>query len=249
MHSDPFRLLVFDLSGEYGHFRKINTNSSPLTYGLPTRVALAGLLGAVMGIERETGPGKYAPGITPAQEFFAKEVCGIGVQLLRPVSKTVMGFNLLMTSKSFFEIENRTQIPFELLKNPAFRVFFYHQDAAVFDQVCERIAQRNHHFTPYLGLSQFTCSLDFQGVVEAIQRYGSNCPPIHSAVNLNDLPANPLMFEEGRYYLSETMPIAMTRDRIVTEYGEVLFEGDAQTLAVRSEQWTEAGSFGNILFL
>ena len=45
--------IIFDVYGEYGHFRKFNTTTSPLTYSIPTPSAIFGLLGAVLGIERE----------------------------------------------------------------------------------------------------------------------------------------------------------------------------------------------------
>ena len=43
-------LLIFDIRGEYGHFRKYNTTTSPLTYSIPTRTAIAGILGAILAI-------------------------------------------------------------------------------------------------------------------------------------------------------------------------------------------------------
>lgn len=249
MQSEPIRLLVFDVTGDYGHFRKINTTSSPLTYSLPTRVAIAGLLGAILGIERETGPGKFPEGVTPTQEVFAKKVCGIAVQVLRPVSKTVIGFNLLMTSKSFFEIENRTQIPFELVKYPAYRIFFTHQDAAVFDELKDRLTHKRYHFSPYLGLSQFTCQIHFQGEKRGLLKSGNEPKQVVSAANLNLLGTSPLDFEENKYYLSETMPIEMDKNRIVQEYGEVLFEGNGKEIQLKVSEWVETEGLGNILFL
>ncbi|RMG82383.1 MAG: CRISPR-associated protein Cas5, partial [Bacteroidetes bacterium] len=64
----PHKLLVFDISGEYGHFRKFNTTTSPLTYSFPPLPALAGLLGAILGIERETSPGVFPKGVVPVNE-------------------------------------------------------------------------------------------------------------------------------------------------------------------------------------
>ena len=66
-------LLIFDIRGEYGHFRKYNTTTSPLTYSIPTRTAIAGILGAILGMEREVRDGVYPEGAVPVQEFFSKE--------------------------------------------------------------------------------------------------------------------------------------------------------------------------------
>ena len=86
-------LLIFDITGEYGHFRKYNTTTSPLTYSVPTRTAIAGMLGAILGMERETRDGRYAEDIVPVQEFFSKEKCGVAVQVISPVKKENIGFN------------------------------------------------------------------------------------------------------------------------------------------------------------
>ena len=48
-------ILIFDISSEFGHFRKYNTTTSPLSYSIPTRTAVAGILGAILGMEREIG--------------------------------------------------------------------------------------------------------------------------------------------------------------------------------------------------
>ncbi|GAB3761794.1 type I-B CRISPR-associated protein Cas5b [Spirosoma pomorum] len=247
------RLIVFELSGEYGHYRKFNTTTSPLTYPVPTRTALAGLLGAVLGVERETAPGRFPDHVVPVHELFASSVCGITVQLLAPVKKVNIGFNLLDTGNSFFEIKKsgRTQIEFELLKNPAFRVFVQHRDSTVFDKLLERLVDKAHHFTPYLGLSQFTATLSNATSCSATSRSGnSSAVPVASAVNLSLLAANPpIQFDQHVHYYVETMPIELSRSRIVTRYGEVLVNADGGNALVYTTEWLETSDFGNILFL
>lgn len=91
-------LLIFDIKGEYGHFRKYNTTTSPLTYSIPTRTAIAGMLGAILGMEREICDGLYPEGAEPVQEFFSKEQSGVAVQIINPVKKENVGFNLINLS-------------------------------------------------------------------------------------------------------------------------------------------------------
>lgn len=247
------RLIVFELSGEYGHFRKFNTTTSPLTYPMPTRSALVGLLGAVLGIERETAPGRFPANVVPVQELFGSSVCGLTVQLMTPVKKVNIGFNLLDTGNSFFEIKKsgRTQIEFELLKNPAFRVFVQHLDEALFDKLAERLMEKKHHFTPYLGLSQFTATLRNAVITTATERTGiGTTVPIQSAVNLSKITApQPIEFSQTVHYYVETMPIELSRERVVTRYGEVLVDADGAAVDVYADTWFETLDFGNILFL
>jgi CRISPR-associated protein Cas5h len=165
MHSD--QLLVFDIISEYGHFRKFNTTTSPLTYSIPTRPAIVGILGAIVGIEREIAAGKFREGIIPVAELFAKDKAAIAVQLLNPVNKVNVAFNLLDTEKaasSFFNIKQRTQIEFELLKEPSFRIFVNLKDEQLLADLVDRLKENRTHFTPYLGLSQYTVIVLFRGV-------------------------------------------------------------------------------------
>ncbi|GAB3780173.1 hypothetical protein GCM10028818_31850 [Spirosoma horti] len=247
------RLIVFELSGEYGHFRKFNTTTSPLTYPIPTRTALTGVLGAVLGVERETAPGRFTDNALPVQELFGADACQLAVQLLAPVKKVNIGFNLLDTGNSFYEIRKsgRTQIEFELLKNPAFRVFVRLKDEVLFDRLADRLITRSHYFTPYLGLSQFTANLQDVHVTR-----GSVCTatagyvPIQSAVNLSLLTTTPpIEFDQTTHYYVETMPIELSRDRVVKRYGEVLVNADGGSVMVQANEWFETPDFGNILFL
>lgn len=247
------RLIVFELSGEYGHFRKFNTTTSPLTYPIPTRTALTGVLGSVLGVERETAPGRFLANNVPVQELFSQKNCDLTVQLLAPVKKVSIGFNLLDTGNSFFEIRKsgRTQIEFELLKNPSFRVFVRLMDTKLFDELASRLINRMHHFTPYLGLSQFTAIIHNAIVTQGVFRQASlGYIPIQSAVNLSLLTANPpIEFNQTAHYYVETMPIELSRDRVVTRYGEVLVEANGDSVPVQTNEWFETTDFGNILFL
>ena len=80
------KLLVFDVWGDYGHFRKFYTTSSPLTFSIPPRTSLCGLLGSVVGLGKE----EYL-------NHFSKKDAQIALRLLNPVKKTRLGINLINT--------------------------------------------------------------------------------------------------------------------------------------------------------
>jgi CRISPR-associated protein Cas5 subtype I-B len=44
---------LIDIKGNWAHFRKAETNNNPLTHDFITKTALVGLIGAVLGKERE----------------------------------------------------------------------------------------------------------------------------------------------------------------------------------------------------
>jgi len=221
-------ILIFDISSEYGHFRKYNTTTSPLTYSIPTRTAIGGVLGAILGMEREISDGVYPDGAIPVQEFFSKQNSDIAVQIVNPVKKENVGINLINTKKSFYDLSKagRTQIEFELLKDLKFRIFLsLNSEHKVFNELVERIKVKNHYFSPYLGLAQFTATIDFVNVVQS--EYTENTSQkyieIITVVNLSKVKSeNPIEFN---------------------------YSANGQPIKTKVENYYKIESYGNILFL
>jgi CRISPR-associated protein Cas5h len=248
-------ILIFDISSEYGHFRKYNTTTSPLTYSMPTRTAVAGILGAILGMERELQDGIYPDGAEPVQEFFSKQNSDIAIQIINPVKKENVAINLINTKKSFYDLtkSGRTQIEFELLKDLKFRIYVGINDKPkVFSELVERIKNRRHHFSPYLGLAQFTATIDFIGIETTVKYTNNNLDfvEIITAVNLSKINTdNPVDFDYSAMYSANNMPMEMNRDREVQEYSEVLIEKNGLPIKVRSSEYFKIENVGNILFL
>lgn len=247
-------VLIFDIQGEYGHFRKYNTTTSPLTYSIPTRTAIAGILGAILGMEREIRDGVYPEGVEPVQEFFSKELSDMAVQIMCPVKKENIGFNLINTKNwnNYYTIPiGRTQIEFELVKDVHYRIYLAMTNTTTFEELSERITNKRHHFTPYLGLAQFTAQVDF---VDRAKSYEVSSDggfiEIVTAVNMSKLKGDPpIEFQREYFYSANNMPIVMNRDREVLEYSEVLIEKNGNPLRVRVSDYYTVDGVGNILFL
>lgn len=248
-------ILIFDISSEYGHFRKYNTTTSPLTYSIPTRTAIAGILGAILGMEREITDGVFPKGVTPVQEFFSKANADIAVQIINPVKKENVAVNLINTISSFYDLTKagRTQINFELLKDVKYRIFFsLEENDLTFNDLVNRIKTKNHHFSPYLGLAQYTATVDFVTVTQAklIKQAERKYIDIITAVNLSKLKgANPIEFDDSAMYSANNMPLEMNRNREVQEYSEVLIEKNGLPVKAEVEQYYKVENYGNVLFL
>lgn len=248
-------ILIFDISSEYGHFRKYNTTTSPLTYSIPTRTAIAGVLGAILGMEREVVDGVYPDGAIPVQEFFSKANSGIAVQVINPVKKENVAMNLINTKISFYDLSKagRTQIEFELVKNVKYRIFFaLNKNDAVFNELVNRISKKKHHFSPYLGLAQFTATVDFVDKTQAIliENNEKGFIEINTAVNLSKIKdAQPIDFDYSAMYSANNMPIEMNRNREIQEFSEVLIEKNGLPVKAKVENYYRVENYGNILFL
>ena len=248
-------ILIFDIGSEYGHFRKYNTTTSPLTYSIPARTALAGILGAILGMEREVADGVYPDGAIPVQEFFSKKNADIAIQILNPVKKENVAFNLINTKTSFYDLTKagRTQIEFELLKEPKYRIYFaMDNNPDVLDELTGRIKQKRHHFSPYLGLAQFTATIDFVTNTKGEKKQNENGEwvEIITAVNLSKIEEEkPVEFDYTAMYSANNMPIEMNRNREVQEYSEILIEKNGNSVKAKASEYFYVEHFGNIMFL
>jgi len=248
-------ILIFDISSEFGHFRKYNTTTSPLSYSIPTRTAVAGILGAILGMEREVADGVYPADAIPVQEFFSKANSDIAVQILNPVKKENVAMNLINTKTSFYDLTRagRTQIEFELVKNVKYRIFFaLNNNQPVFSELAERIKTKSHHFSPYLGLAQFTATVDFVNIkqAESMENKGENFIEIITAVNLSKtIGEQPVEFDYSAMYSANNMPIEMNRNREVQEFSEVLIEKNGLPVKAKVKDYYRIENYGNILFL
>jgi CRISPR-associated protein Cas5h len=110
----PERVIVLDVWGDYAHFRKIYTTSSPLTYSFPPRTALSGLIGAIVGLDKED----YF-------RHFLRKDAKIGCKILKPIKKVRIGENLINTKSAIqmHLIKNRNQIRVEFVKDPSYRIY------------------------------------------------------------------------------------------------------------------------------
>jgi len=236
----PERVIVFDVWGDYAHFRKNYSTSSPLTYSFPPRTALSGLIGAITGLDRSDYFSR-----------FFRDNASIGCRILNPVKKVRIGENLIDTKSALkmHLIKNRTQIRFEFVKDPKYRIYFSHSDKEFYEKVGKMISSHQSVYTPCLGLSQLVCNFNYIGEFE-LMASERGVYEIDSVV-----PGKFILeteFEEGKEYFSEVMPCEMGEAREVTDYREILFERNGKSIRAKaSELWKlkDGGNDERILFL
>jgi CRISPR-associated protein Cas5h len=219
----PESAIVFDVWGDYAHFRKNYSTSSPLTYSFPPRTALSGLIGAFAGLDKK----EYF------RQFF-RDSAHIGCKIMKPVKKVRIGENLIDTKSAvkMHLIKNRTQIRFEFVKDPEYRIYFSHSDNRFYRNLRDMLENHQSVFTPCLGLSQLICNFRFVGEFDLLAS-GEETQTIDSVV-----PGKCILepeFEEGKEYFSEVMPCEMGEEREVTDYREILFERNGTGIKAKVE--------------
>lgn len=238
MEMELGKALVFDLWGDYAHFRKIETTTSPLTYSFPTRTALSGLIAAIMGLERDS-----------YYDLFNSENARFALRILSPVKKMRINVKLIKTDAGFFlwDIrENpRAPAPFEFLKEPHYRIYCWLKDEKRAKELKNSLDKHHSVYTPYLGISELIADFQFVGEFAARAKEVKGDVQIHSVIRRDK--AN-VVVEAGKRYALENMPLVMDMDRNVLNYGDMIFETECEPLRVNHGMFYEIGE-ENVTFL
>lgn len=131
MIGKTFKLLVFDLNADLGHFRRPDTTATHATYPFITRTALRGLLGSILGLDHWNGE------------------AWTGIQILNPIATRTQQLSLL--GKGYFgggtqSFNRPTSIEFVI--KPHYRIY-YRGD--LFDELHESLEQGLSVYHTYLG--------------------------------------------------------------------------------------------------
>lgn len=145
-----FQLII---DGNWGHFKKPETNNNPLSHDLITKTALIGLIGAVLGYEREEMKSKFPQ---------LSEDLLYGVQLFHPVKKISWGF----TSRTAISPTAKgTPKYFEFLKDPKFLVsiaLHSERSNSIFDEFQHSIEDEKAVYPPVLGWHNCPANLKWE---------------------------------------------------------------------------------------
>ncbi len=245
--------VAFEVFGNFGHFRKIFTTTSPLTYAFPPPTALAGIVGAVCGLSKHGN--EYLKYFNSKEKYFA-------VELVNPVKKIRLGINYNntkdLTGDKLYRIIykknhiGRTQIPVEFLKNPHFVIYFTTENEDLLSKFSDLIKENRSVYTVSLGLAYLLANVRFVGEFEAQEINGSSdYVKIHSVIPLGSVAEKGISLEklkENRLGKESIMPFSMTPERKTDRIGDVIYDMNAKPIFVKVEKyWKINGK--NVIFL
>jgi CRISPR-associated protein Cas5h len=230
---DGAKVIVFEIWGDYGLFKKPYTPMSPVSFPIPPPTAIFGIVGAIAGWSKEEYLGKINSGDV-----------AVGVRVINPVQRFRTALNLLDTSESFrLKDERRVQIPFEFLRDPHFRILFYHSNREVIEPLVRALSENRPVFSPCLGLANCLAEVRYNGLMKVSHKPGGEKIGMTCVVPLND--GRPTVHYElsGRSITRLSLPSRMLPDRKILKYQEVVIgeEGEEQRIVVDVEGYYECG--------
>ena len=161
-------IISFRYHAKYGHFRKPYSNVSSLSYPFPPRTALAGLLGAILGIPKAEVPvvlNENNLKIAIKIEMPIKTITH--VTNLRQDGSGGINYSIKRSNKTKKQNELKkvqdwnmaTQIPQEILRFPSYILYVHLRENM--EELVSRIKNERYVYTPCMGLSGFLAGLEY----------------------------------------------------------------------------------------
>lgn len=210
--------IISTLSSKYGHFKKPETNNSPLTYSFMHKVAFIGMIGAIEGIEREKMEELYP--------ILCKDII-FSIRILNPVIKENHGFTKrIVVSENFGARGRRTC---EILRNPSYEITIGLKDErsmGVFNKYWEMAKNRKRVYPLNMGnlnnpldisnLRQVTISEEMDGEFEA-EKYSvvSAEHKIRTIDEEKDISFETVPVVEEKWNYIEKVKVAFCAEKII----------------------------------
>ena len=226
---DQVDIISFDIEGKFAHFRKFSGNNTALSYSIPPRTTIIGILAAMVGEEKDSYYEKYN-----------NENLKVGIRTLCDLKKSFHRLNFLkVTSREDFSGKNgRVQTPFEVVSgydlrsdNVVYRIYLASgSDPSLFNEVRACLETNNRKYALNLGTANFSAFVSRVNFISGAQKKEANDDwlEIHSACNSDQV--SEIKFPDNAAFKfnhieEELMPadFVANNDREVYRMNRVLF--------------------------
>ncbi|NMA65373.1 MAG: type I-B CRISPR-associated protein Cas5 [Clostridiaceae bacterium] len=209
-------MVVFDIEGRFAHFRKFYTNSSSLSYSIPPRTTVEGIIGAILGYERDS-----------YYKILSSEKLHISVKKNNPTRSITQTLNYIKATSStqLCAPEEHTQIPFEIIagwgeESVSYRVYAVSKESYM-DELIDRLADGRYVYPPSLGTAFFQGYITNVPCVDINSQESDGYVSIDSVVPLHCIEE----IEIGDYHLiKEKMPKDFGENREIKRAETYIFD-------------------------
>lgn len=159
--------LSFEVRGPWAHFRRVEGNVVKQTYRLMPRTTVAGLVAAILGLDRDS-----------YYDVFAPDASRVAIEPVRDLRTMNLPQNTLSTANEHLvtapsrgharvsfpdPTELRQQHNYEVLVEPAYRIDLQLADESVYRALRTHLEDGTSHYVPSLGLSEHLAEIEYHG--------------------------------------------------------------------------------------
>lgn len=214
-------ILIFDIWGDYAHFKKIYATTSAVSYAIPPKTSLYGYMGAILGLPKAENAYLLA---------FVDKQCLLGISVTNPIVMQRLGTNLRPNLNR--TADNPKPTLMEYVCQPKYRLYVSHKDPYFYDELRAALQAHRSAFTPSLGLASLVSNFAWVGEAEADAIQPTEARPIHSVIPrkyLVELDATALQNESYELVEQSLYAVEMNTEREVTERDDILFNRKGAT--------------------
>ena len=226
------KVLVFDISGKYAHYKKIYATTSAISYVIPTKTSLYGYIWAVGAVEKNEDKNFYL-------QFFQNNSCLIGIQILKPIATQRINTNLLSNITRKWE-HKPTMV--EYVSNPRYRIFVAHDNELFYQRLKNNLESGKSVYTPTLGTANLLSRFKWIGEFETLKKQETEAVEIASVIPKNKFIDFDRSFTANNEFeiIEQSMyPVEMDIERNVTQRDDILLERKASFIkAIVTDYYT-----------
>nr|MDO8082347.1 type I-B CRISPR-associated protein Cas5b [Candidatus Freyarchaeota archaeon] len=258
-------VIVFDIWGDFAHFKKGYTTTSPISFGIPPRTTIAGIIAAIMGFDR--------------REYYKKFTLSdskISLKLINPLKRIQLTESLAYTKEGFFPYrisfnkdDNTLALkPFrgenphilvriDFIKNPKYRIYFYHNNSDIMEKLETLLKEHKSVYTPYLGLSELIANFEYIGTLNS-ERIEVSPDSEEEGIEINSIaPLSALEAVDvaGTWWTRnrdaenskkpknklaiDNVPIYINQEREAEKFGKIIYDEECKLFKVKpkSHYW------------
>ena len=214
--------VIFNVAADIAHFRRQYAITTALTYAIPPRTTLCGLVGAVLGLPKNE-----------SLVNFGDQYAIFGLQIVRPVRTGHVSINLVQTKDNkLFRLKGenpRTAMRYEVIREPRFRIIFSHPTLGA--RLAEVLHNKETMYTPCLGLAWMIAWFEEECWVESGELVldDTGTQRFLSPVPSDDIQGE-ILWNVNGLYQRVRMPSEMQPDRRVTRYESYIIDTTGQAI-------------------
>lgn len=251
-------VVAFELKADFGHFSHPATIYSSLTYPIPPKTTIMGLLASIGGVEGDClylNSAKTSKGLfdsiddeSPKSDYLFLSDIKYSVVIKNITAKRSFFFNgvkdALPSIKEYQSIKQRKQFYRELLVNPHYEIYI---DFGKIDSQKELIINniKNHItlFPIYMGINLALANIEFIGEFEAKEIQTSDFIAIDSFIKLD----SEFKLNHNRSYSDMRVSNAIEENRIFKDFIDLLIELKGNSIEAKCD-YTEVNN-RNLIFI
>lgn len=231
------KALVFDIWGDYAHFKKIYVTTSALTYSLPFKTTIYGLVGAIIGLDNKKN--SYL-------DYFDESNCQLAIQVINPIR--IQRININLSPKPGPIRNNRKPTTMEYIVKPHFRIFFSHSNDEIYNSLKDKLEEKKSVYTPVLGLAHCLANFEFDGEYELTQESGNvKIDSILLKSMVKSLDTSSWNEDAVRVQEQTMYPLEMNKTREVTKRDSILFDLNGNPIQAEVEQYYSLKLHGKLV--